>query len=105
MATELLMEISQDERERAIMRSRRIYETDRFNEMQTAIDRGMAKGMAKGKAEGMAEGKAEGKAEGMAEERRKIVEHIRKEGFSVADIVRVTKLTEKEVNEILGSQN
>jgi hypothetical protein len=40
------MEISQDERERAIMRSRRMYETDRFNEMQTAIDRGIAKGKA-----------------------------------------------------------
>jgi hypothetical protein len=46
MATELLMEISQDERERAIMRSRRMYETDRFNEMQTAIDRSLAKGKA-----------------------------------------------------------
>jgi predicted transposase/invertase (TIGR01784 family) len=59
MATELLMEISQDERERAIMRSRRMYETDRFDEMQTAIDRGIAKGMEKGMAEGMAKGKAE----------------------------------------------
>jgi predicted transposase/invertase (TIGR01784 family) len=59
MATELLMEISQEERERAIMRSRRMYETDRFNEMQTAIDRGIAKGMEKGMAKGRAEGKAE----------------------------------------------
>jgi hypothetical protein len=50
MATELLMEISQDERERAIMRSRRMYETDRINDLLVAEDRGVAKG----KAEGMA---------------------------------------------------
>jgi hypothetical protein len=47
MATELLMEINQDERERAIMMSRKMYETDRFNELQMAIDRGVAKGTQK----------------------------------------------------------
>jgi predicted transposase/invertase (TIGR01784 family) len=90
MATELLMEISQDERERAIMRSRRMYETDRFNELQLAIDHGIAKG----------------REEGREEERQRrnadIVKHMYSEGFSIADIVRATRLSEKEVNDILG---
>jgi hypothetical protein len=50
MATELLMEISQDERERAIMRSRRMYETDQINAILVAEDRGIAKGEAVGAA-------------------------------------------------------
>jgi predicted transposase/invertase (TIGR01784 family) len=78
MATELLMEISQDERERAIMRSRRMYETDKFNELRMAEERGIAKNNAE------------------------IVKHMHSEGFSIPDIVRATKLSEKEVRDILG---
>jgi predicted transposase/invertase (TIGR01784 family) len=44
MATELLMEISQDERQRAIMRSRRMYETDRMSELLTFKDEGRDEG-------------------------------------------------------------
>ena len=40
MASELLMEISQDERQRAIMRSRRMYETDQISNILTAERRG-----------------------------------------------------------------
>jgi predicted transposase/invertase (TIGR01784 family) len=54
MATELLMEISQDERERAIMRSRRMYETDQINAILVAEDRGKAEGKAEGEAVGAA---------------------------------------------------
>ena len=39
VAGELLMEISQDERTRAKLRSRRMYETDQISNMLTAIDR------------------------------------------------------------------
>ncbi|GBU23170.1 hypothetical protein R80B4_03086 [Fibrobacteres bacterium R8-0-B4] len=40
MATEVLMNISQDERQRAIMRSRRMYETDMMSKMLTMKDQG-----------------------------------------------------------------
>ncbi|GBU20494.1 hypothetical protein R80B4_00372 [Fibrobacteres bacterium R8-0-B4] len=40
MATEMLMEISQDERQRAIMRSRRMYETDRMSDLLNAEEEG-----------------------------------------------------------------
>jgi hypothetical protein len=45
MASELLMEISQDERQRAIMRSRRMYETDRMSELLTVKDEGRDEGV------------------------------------------------------------
>jgi len=40
MATELLMEISQDEHERARNRSRRMAEHDRYSDMATSEERG-----------------------------------------------------------------
>lgn len=46
MAGNLLMSISQDERERAVFRSRRMYQTDLQSDLATAEDRGRAEGMA-----------------------------------------------------------
>ena len=43
MAGERLMSISQDERERAVFRSRRMYQTDMQSNLATAEDRGRAK--------------------------------------------------------------
>jgi len=51
MASELLMEISHDERQRAIMRSRRMYETDQSSNLQTVERRGKKEGMEIGRAE------------------------------------------------------
>ena len=44
MAGDLLMSISQDERERAVFRSRRMYQTDMQSNYATVLDRGMRKG-------------------------------------------------------------
>ena len=55
-AGELLMSISQDERERAVFRSRRMYQTDLQSDLATAEDRGERRGRAEGLAEGRAEG-------------------------------------------------
>jgi len=48
MAGELLMSVSQDERERAVNRSRRMYQTDLQSDMATAEDNGRAKGRIEG---------------------------------------------------------
>lgn len=48
MAGNLLMNISQDERERAVFRSRRMYQTDLQSDLATAEDRGRAEGRAEG---------------------------------------------------------
>ena len=53
MAGNLLMSISQDERERAVFRSRRMYQTDMQSNLATAEDRGERRGRAEGRAEGM----------------------------------------------------
>jgi len=67
MAASLLREISKDERERAIQRSRRMAETDRVSDLLTAEARGELKGMAKGELRGRAEGLVEGELKGKAE--------------------------------------
>jgi predicted transposase/invertase (TIGR01784 family) len=51
MASELLMEISKDERERAIMRSRRMFQTDQLSNLQTAERRGRKEGEKRGRTE------------------------------------------------------
>ena len=48
MAGNLLMSISQDERERAIFRSRRKFQTDLQSDLATAEDRGERRGRAEG---------------------------------------------------------
>jgi recombinational DNA repair protein (RecF pathway) len=59
MAATLLREISKDERERAILRSRRMAETDLISNLLTAEERGEIKGEARGIAKGEAKGRAE----------------------------------------------
>ncbi|MCI8415478.1 MAG: hypothetical protein HFF00_07615 [Ruminiclostridium sp.] len=44
MAGDLLMSISQDERERAVFRSRRMYQTDMQSNYATVWDQGMKRG-------------------------------------------------------------
>ena len=53
MAGNLLMGISQDERERAVFRSRRMYQTDLQSDLATAEDRGERRGRMAGRAEGL----------------------------------------------------
>lgn len=55
VAGDLLMSISQDERERAVFRSRRMYQTDLQSDLATAEDRGERRGRAVGRAEGRTE--------------------------------------------------
>ena len=67
MTATLLQEVSKDERERALFRSRRMFETDRVSDLLTAEARGEIKGMEKGIEKGKAQGKAEGIEKGRAE--------------------------------------
>ncbi|GBU22271.1 hypothetical protein R80B4_02177 [Fibrobacteres bacterium R8-0-B4] len=80
MATELLMEISQDERQRAIMMSRRKYETDRMSDLLNA------------------------KEEGEIEERRKNIKLMHQLGLTIEVIAKAFELSEREVKDILDSK-
>ena len=74
MAGELLMSISQDERERAVFRSRRMYQTDMESNLATAEDRG----------------RREGEAKGRAEEKVEIARKMKEMGFSNEQIQTIT---------------
>jgi len=88
MASELLMQISQDDRERARLRSRRMAETDRISNLLTARDNGIAEGLAKG----IAKGKAEGRME--------VALSMKSSGMSVEIIAQLTKLPVREIERL-----
>lgn len=85
MAGNLLMSISQDERERAVFRSRRMYQSDRESDIATAEDRG--------RREGKLEGKAAGKAEGELAKALAIAKNMIADGESTEKISRYTNLS------------
>jgi predicted transposase/invertase (TIGR01784 family) len=101
VASELLMSISKDERERAIFRSRRIYQADQDSNMRTAEKVGIEKGRAEGRAEGKTEGRAEGRTEGITEgEKSKafaVAKNMIAEGEPVEKIIKYAGLTRAEV--------
>jgi len=84
MAGNLLMSISQDERERAIFRSRRKFQTDLQSDLATAEDRG--------RSIGRAEGRLEGKIE--------IARNALQMNMAIDDIVKLTGLTCEEVEDL-----
>ena len=80
VAGNLLMSISQNERERAIFRSRRKFQTDMQSNLATAEDNG--------------------KQIGRAEEKIEIARNALQMKMTVADIVRLTGLTQAEVEDL-----
>ncbi len=98
MAGNLLMSISQDERERAVFRSRRMYQTDLQSDLATAEDRGIKigeeRGIRIGKEHGIRIGKEEGKLE--------IARNLLKMNMSLEQIVNATGLTRQEVERLTG---
>lgn len=84
MAGNLLMSISQDERERAVFRSRRMYQTDMQSNLATAEDRGVQRG----------------RAEGRVERNIEIARQALQMKMSAADIAKLTGLTYEEVERL-----
>ena len=85
MAGELLMSISQDERERARLRSRRMYETDYLSNIATAEDRGRR------------EGRREGMREGEHDKSVEIAKIMLLHGHPIEQIMEYTGLSRKEI--------
>jgi predicted transposase/invertase (TIGR01784 family) len=84
MAGSLLMGVSKDERERAVYRSRRMYQTDMQSNIATAEDRGEQRGVQIG-----------GQSKAFAIARNMIAE-----GEPVEKITRYTGLTREEVESL-----
>lgn len=92
MAGDLLMSISQDERERAVFRSRRMYQTDLESNLATAEDRGKKAGIEIGRKDGIEIGKAKREAE--------IVADALKVNIPIDMIVQFTGLTREEIERL-----
>jgi predicted transposase/invertase (TIGR01784 family) len=88
MAGSLLMSVSKDERERAIFRSRRMYQTDRESDIATAEDRGEQRG----KQIGEQIGRQRGRREGELEKALTIARNALQMDMVIDDIVRLTGL-------------
>jgi len=97
------MSISQDERERAIFRNRRIALADLESNMVTAKRIGKAEGLAEGRVTGLAEGRAEGLAEGRAAERVDVARNLLKMNMPLEQIIAATGLTRVEVEALRDS--
>jgi predicted transposase/invertase (TIGR01784 family) len=82
MAGELLLSVSQDERERAVARSRRMFQTDLASNLRTAEDIGIAKGK--------------------LEKSLEIARNMIRRNKPIEDIIEDTGLTREEVGELLN---
>ena len=92
MAAEVLTAISEDERERAKLMSRKKFETDMYSNIHTAEERGRITGRSEGMKEGRAEGMKEGRTEGKAEAVTEIIRNMKALGMSIDDIARITDM-------------
>jgi len=101
VAGELLMGISQNERERAIFRSRRMYQSDLESDLRTERREGFKEGKVEGRAEGKVEGRAEGKAEGRVEGTLAIARKLKEEKMLTLDeIAQVTGMPMHEIDNL-----
>ena len=96
-AGEILMTISDDEREWAIQEMRYKAEVDREAFRISAINKGLAEGREKGRAEGIIEGRAEGRAEGIVEGIENAARGMKAEKIPIETIVKITGLTAEQI--------
>jgi predicted transposase/invertase (TIGR01784 family) len=85
MALNTLIHVSQDERERAINRSRRMWQTDFESNMNTSREAGFI------------EGRSEGRTEGSNERAITVARSALRKNFSVDDIADITGLSPAEI--------
>ena len=81
-----MMSVSQDERERAVYRSRKMYQSDLQSDMSTAEDRG----------------RAEGRAEGEFAKALAVAKNMIKRNRPIDEIIEDTGLTREELENLSG---
>jgi predicted transposase/invertase (TIGR01784 family) len=104
VAGEVLMSVSKDERERAILRNRRIAQMDYDSNMLTAERIGRMEGEKLGEERGLKIGEEKGRMEGKIEgERAKalsIAQSLLSTNLSIEEIAQATGLTRKEIEDL-----
>jgi predicted transposase/invertase (TIGR01784 family) len=88
MAMETLIHVSRDERERAVNRSRRMWQTDYESNINTARENGLT----------------EGRAEGYKENQRNVILNMRSKGYSDAIIAELAGCTLEDVRQTCGTE-
>ena len=93
----------------ALLEAKEKFRRDAEAEKDFVEARGKAEGKAEGLAEGLVKGEARGEAKGLAkgkaERDQVIVQSMHAEGFDIATIARITKLSEAEVQHIIAAAN
>ncbi|MBQ9436769.1 MAG: Rpn family recombination-promoting nuclease/putative transposase [Lachnospiraceae bacterium] len=100
MAAKILMSVSQDERERAVLRSRKMYQTDMMSNFATAEDRGKKQGEKIGEKRGKKIGKKIGERIGSIKTAKEIAREMMLAGEPVEKISRFTRLSRNEINSL-----
>ena len=86
MASEILQSISRDEKERAIFRSRQMYQRDKGSDLAAAEQRG----------------KAAGRIEGERAKAFSIAQGLLSTNLTIDEIARITGLTRTDIENISG---
>lgn len=74
---------------------------DLINVVSSSKREGIEEGKIEGRRLGIEVGRKEGKEEGKTEERKKIIQNLLKQDFSIEQISKILHLTEQEINELL----
>lgn len=97
-------ELCQDEHARYIAELREKYIEDSISIKQLGYENGRKDGKKEGKKQGLAEGMKKGKEEGVQEGRKQELERIAKnmknKNYSVEEIMQITQLTKKEIENL-----
>ena len=93
-------EMSEDEKLRRLAELREKAIMDEKAIRRAGYKRGMEDGMEAGRAEGMKEGMETGKALGEKNEKIKMAKKLKEMGMKIEDIVKVTDLSEEEIEKI-----
>jgi len=97
-------ELCQDEHARYIAELREKYIEDSISIKQLGYENGKKDGKKEGKKQGLAEGMKKGKEEGVQEGRKQELERIAKnmknKNYSVEEIMQITQLTKKEIENL-----
>jgi predicted transposase/invertase (TIGR01784 family) len=98
MASEVLISISKDEVERARLMSEYKYVVDLQSKVVQAEREGIQKGRQEGLQKGRQEGLQKGRKEGLQQGKLEIAKALKDIGDPIEKIVRVTGLTEQQIN-------
>ncbi len=96
MAGEILMGVSKDERERAVFRSRRMYETDMASNYATVWDEGKKEG----REEGIVIGERGGIKKGVVKNRKEVARIMLEAGEPIEKIMAYSRLTREEIERL-----